>query len=188
MLDGAGKILQLLSFFLPLASMNTAYILLGSNEGDRLQHLSGALNLIQKEIGTISRQSAIYVTVAWGYTKQPDFLNQVICLQTVLSPYQLLKNLLHIEQELGRVRTGTKWMQRIIDLDILFYNDLAMNEQELTIPHPHIQDRKFVLVPLQEIAGTFMHPVFKKNILELTAICRDTSEVKKLTVVKQEQK
>jgi 2-amino-4-hydroxy-6-hydroxymethyldihydropteridine diphosphokinase len=163
--------------------MNTAYLLLGSNEGDRLQHLSHALKLISQKTGTLVKQSAIYVTVAWGNTDQPDFLNQVVCLITDLSPPQLLKALLAIEQEIGRTRTGAKWMQRIIDLDILFYNDLIMTTEELTIPHPFLQDRKFVLVPLLEIAAAYVHPVFQKNVAALAETCTDKLEVKKLMII-----
>lgn len=160
--------------------MNTAYILLGSNEGDRLQHLSNALELIEQQAGTLIKQSDIYVTLAWGYREQPDFLNQVICIETQLSPQQLLKQLLDIEKTLGRIRSGTKWLQRIIDLDILFYNDLILKEELLCIPHPFLQERKFVLIPLEEIAAKLVHPVFKKNITTLIAECNDTLEVKRL--------
>ncbi len=163
--------------------MNTAYLLLGSNEGDRLQHLSKALNLINQKAGTLIDQSAVYVTVAWGYEDQPDFLNQVISISTPLSPQQLLTELLAIEQELGRTRTGAKWMQRIIDLDILFYNDLVLTTEALTIPHPFLQDRRFVLAPLMEIAATFIHPVFQKNIEVLTAACTDKLDVHKLMTI-----
>lgn len=166
--------------FLSLATMNTAYLLLGSNEGDRLQHLSRALNLINQKAGTLVQQSAIYVTLAWGYTDQPDFLNQVVSITTALTPSQLLNELLSIEQEIGRTRTGTKWMQRIIDIDILFYNDLIMKTEDLTLPHPFLQDRRFVLVPLLEIAAAYVHPVFQKNIAALTEACTDKLEVKKL--------
>lgn len=166
--------------FLYLAFMNTAYILLGSNEGDRLFHLSRALELIEQKAGTLVKRSGVYVTVAWGYQDQPDFLNQVVCIETGLSPQQLLKELLAIEQLLGRTRTATKWRQRIIDLDILFYNTLILKEETLCIPHPFIQDRKFVLVPLLEIAASLVHPVFQKDITTLTLECKDTLEVKRL--------
>jgi 2-amino-4-hydroxy-6-hydroxymethyldihydropteridine diphosphokinase len=169
--------------FLSLTAMNTAYLLLGSNEGDRVQHLSHALKLIDQKAGTLAKQSAIYVTVAWGNAEQPDFLNQVVCITTDLSPQQLLNALLAIEQEIGRIRTGAKWMQRIIDLDILFYNDLVMATEELTIPHPFLQDRKFVLVPLLEIAATYVHPVFQKSVAALTDACIDQLEVKKLMII-----
>lgn len=158
--------------------MNAAYILLGSNDGDRIQHLSNALNLIKEEAGTIITESAVYTTHAWGYTEQPDFLNQVVYLDTFLSAQQLLNTLLGIEKKLGRIRNNTKWMQRIIDLDILFYNDAIINESDLLVPHPHLQDRKFVLIPLQEIAAGFIHPVLQKNIATLTAECTDPLEVR----------
>ena len=170
-------------FFLSLALMNNAYILLGSNEGDRMQHLSNALKRIEQKAGSILRRSGIYTTAAWGNTDQPDFLNQVICVTTTLSPQQLLNTLLDIEKELGRLRSGTKWMQRIIDLDILFYNDAVINTADLTIPHPHLQDRKFVLVPLCEIASGWIHPVLKKDIAALTAACKDASDVQILSVI-----
>lgn len=166
--------------------MNTAYILLGSNEGDRLLHLSRALELIEQKAGAAVKRSAVYVTVAWGYHDQPDFLNQVICIETKLSPQHLLTQLLNIEKELGRTRTDTKWRQRIIDLDILFYNELILKEDSLCIPHPFIQDRKFVLVPLHEIAAGLMHPVFGKDIATLTLECMDTLEVKALEEVKKQ--
>jgi 2-amino-4-hydroxy-6-hydroxymethyldihydropteridine diphosphokinase len=169
--------------FLSLAAMNTAYLLLGSNEGDRLQHLSQASKLIGQRAGMLVNQSAIYVTVAWGYNDQPDFLNQVVSISTDLSPQQLLNTMLSIEQEIGRTRTGAKWMQRIIDIDILFYNDLVMETEELNIPHPFLQDRRFVLVPLLEIASTYIHPVFLKSIAALTEACTDKLEVKKLMTI-----
>jgi len=165
--------------FLSLATMNTAYILLGSNDGDRMQHLLNALTLMKQQVGTVVKESAIYTTLAWGNTEQPDFLNQVVCINTRLSPQQLLNTLLEIEKKLGRIRTTAKWMQRIIDLDILFYNNDIIDAQDLHIPHPHLQDRKFVLIPLQEIAATYIHPVFKKNIATLTAECKDSLEVQK---------
>lgn len=160
--------------------MNKVFLLLGSNEGDRLQHLSNALNYIEQEVGTIVKQSCIYTTDAWGNTQQPDFLNQVICIDTLLSPLQLLEVVLGIERKLGRIRDSSKWMQRIIDLDVLFYNDAIVDVPDLKIPHPYIQDRKFVLVPLQEIAGSYIHPVLKKNIITLTDECVDPLKVRKL--------
>lgn len=160
--------------------MNTAYILLGSNEGDRLQHLTNALHYITEEVGKIVKASAIYTTLAWGNTEQPDFLNQVVCIETSLSAEELLKMLLEVEKKSGRIRSGAKWMQRIIDLDVLFYNDSIIDSPELQVPHPHLQNRKFVLVPLQEIASTLIHPLLKKNITTLTAECNDRLEVRKL--------
>lgn len=163
-----------------LCPMNTAYILLGSNEGDRIQHLTNALRYINQEVGTIVTESAVYTTLAWGYTEQPDFLNQVICIDTLMTAEQLLYALLGIEKKLGRIRNNTKWLQRIIDLDILFYNDAVIHSADLQIPHPHLQDRKFVLVPLEEIAPLYIHPILKKNIATLTAECTDTLNVNKL--------
>ncbi len=163
--------------------MNKAYILLGSNEGNRLEYLSRALDLIQQEAGKMLLQSGIYETVAWGNPDQPDFLNQVICIDTTLDPLSLLKKLLDIEKMMGRSRNGSKWMQRIIDLDILFYEDRVVKEKDLCIPHPFIQDRKFVLLPLKEIASGLVHPVLKKDIATLAGVCKDMLEVRKLPLV-----
>ncbi len=162
--------------------MNTAYILLGSNEGNRQEHLLKALKLINTEAGAVWEQSEVYITMAWGNTEQPDFLNQVLCLHTSLAPQQLLATLLGIEKKLGRSRNGIKWMQRIIDIDILFYGALILQTPELIIPHPFIQDRRFALVPLAEIASEYIHPVFKKNIRALVNECRDPLEVKKFQI------
>lgn len=119
-----------------------------------------------KTLGTIQKTSSIIETNAWGKTKQPDFLNQVILLETKLSPQNLLKKCQEIENKLGRERKE-RWKERTIDLDILFYNDLVLNDVDLIIPHPYISERKFVLKPLNEIASDFIHPVFKKSILVL---------------------
>lgn len=162
--------------------MNTAYILLGSNEGNRQEHLLKALKLINTEAGAIWEQSEVYITMAWGNTEQPDFLNQVLCLHTSLAPQQLLETLLGIEKKLGRSRNGIKWMQRIIDIDILFYDALILQTPELIIPHPFIQERRFALVPLLEIASEYIHPVLKKNIRALVNECRDPLEVKKFQI------
>ena len=131
--------------------MEGIYLGLGTNLGDREEHLENALILIEKKIGPILKKSTIHETKAWGNINQPDFLNMVIRIDTGLSPKELLKYCLEIENKLGRVRTE-KWGERIIDIDILYYNDLIINEKYLTIPHPYIFDRDFVLNPLKEIA------------------------------------
>jgi 2-amino-4-hydroxy-6-hydroxymethyldihydropteridine diphosphokinase len=160
--------------------MNTTYLILGSNLGDKLHNLQQAVQLIKKEIGPIVNQSGIYVTAAWGNTSQPDFVNQAISVDTDLSPTDLLQKILAIEKKIGRVRDQQKWKERIIDIDILFYNDTVINTPDLTIPHPYLQERKFVLIPLLEIAQEYIHPIINKNIKTLLQECTDILEVKRI--------
>ena len=160
--------------------MNTAYLLLGGNLGDKLQNLQRALVLINERGASTTKRSDIFVSSAWGNKEQPDFYNQAVCIETELPADELLNTLLKIEEELGRTRNGDKWQERIIDIDILFYNDAIIDTENLKVPHPHLQDRKFVLVPMMEIAKDFIHPVFKKSISQLLKECKDPLEVKAL--------
>lgn len=150
----------------------TVYILLGSNLGDRLANLVAAQWHIEKNIAPISKASRVYETKPWGKTDQPDFLNQVIVIETDTTPAKLLKMLLAIENEIGRKRS-IKWGERIIDLDILFFGDLTINTERLTIPHPAIPARRFTLVPLQELAPELIHPLLHKSISALLEACND---------------
>ena len=158
--------------------MNTVYLLLGSNMGDSEQMLAVATNMIEKNIGKLTKSSSIYRTAAWGKEDQPDFLNQIIIVSSLLSSSTLLKEIFIIEKEMGRVRT-TKNAARVIDIDMLFFNDEIIQTENLTVPHKQIQNRKFVLVPLAEIAPDFIHPVLKKSSLELLSICSDKLNVQK---------
>ena len=143
--------------------MNKAYLLTGGNMGDRKLALQKALSLIEQHCGDIISLSSIFETEAWGNTDQPSFFNQVMAIQTELKPRQLLRRILKIETQIGRIREE-KYGPRIIDIDILFYNDEVHNYPLLKIPHPEIQNRRFVFVPLAEIAPDFIHPVLKKTI------------------------
>lgn len=134
---------------------------------------------MQDRCGGISKESSVYETAAWGQTKQAAFLNKVIVLQTLLSADDLMKTLLQIEQELGRIRTE-KYGPRTIDLDILFYDDLIYHSAIVTLPHPAIQDRRFVLIPLKELSPGKVHPVYKKTITTLLKECADELAVRKL--------
>lgn len=146
--------------------MSIAYIGIGSNLGDREENCEKALALLeQKGIKTLKRSSMIE-TEPWGVREQPKFMNMAVEVTTDMVPTQLLLKLKEVETELGRTET-TRWGPRIIDLDILFYNDIVMNSPELEIPHPHMREREFVLIPLSEIAPDKIHPVLKKSVREL---------------------
>ncbi|MEP7168069.1 MAG: 2-amino-4-hydroxy-6-hydroxymethyldihydropteridine diphosphokinase [Bacteroidota bacterium] len=155
-------------------------LLCGSNSGNRMHYINKALNRMEELCGKIILKSSIYETSPWGFTNQPEFLNQVIIIETSLQPVNLLHTLKKIEKELGRINSE-KWQQRIIDIDILFYDELIFESDELTIPHPLLHKRKFTLIPLNEMLPGFIHPALKKTISELTIECEDSGEVKKLT-------
>ena len=160
--------------------MYTTYILLGSNLGDSIKYLSDAILEIEYKLGTISSKSSLYQTASWGKHDQPDFINQVIELKTSLSPAELLKAVLQIENDLGRQRLE-KWGSRTIDIDILLYEDQIVNTSNLVIPHPYLSDRRFSLMPLSEIAPNLVHPISKKCITELLNELTDNLFVKKLS-------
>ena len=157
--------------------MNRAYLLLGSNLSDPWQQLHTARKKISMCVDIITK-SSIYETKAWGKTDQPDFLNQVILVSTELSPEDLLNKLLAIEGGMGRARSE-KNAPRLIDIDILFYNSSIIKAEHLSVPHPRITERRFVLIPLHEIAPKYMHPVLNKSIGELLGQCVDPLQVKR---------
>jgi 2-amino-4-hydroxy-6-hydroxymethyldihydropteridine diphosphokinase len=158
--------------------MIKTYLLLGSNIGNSKKQLATAVMHISKKIGKVTRQSQLYSTAAWGNTNQPDFLNQVIVVETNLTAQQTIQTILLIEKEMGRVRT-VKNAPRVIDIDILFFNKAIISQANLTIPHPEIQNRRFVLVPLNELSPNFRHPVFQQSIHHLLKNCHDPLNVKK---------
>lgn len=160
--------------------MNNIFLITGGNIGNRKKNLQRAAESIQQQIGTIIKSSKIYETAAWGITDQPSFYNQVLIVQTNYSASKVMEEILAIEENMGRVRT-MKNAARIIDIDILFFNEETVNEQNLIIPHPEIINRRFVLVPLNELAPTMIHPVLKKSIADLLSECNDTLEVAALT-------
>ena len=154
----------------------STYLLIGTNMGQRDANLQLATELLEKQVGKLTKSSNIYETAAWGKESQPAFLNQVLVLETNLKPAELLEKILQIEQEMGRQRLE-KWGSRIIDIDILYFNEKIINQKNLQIPHPYLQDRRFTMVPLAEIAPDFTHPVLKKTNKQLLEICEDRLEV-----------
>ena len=157
--------------------MNEVFLMLGGNLGDRLNFLDAAINLIEQRIGKIFRKSSIYETEPFGIAEQPYFLNQVVTVLNDFSANDLMKTILEIEEQLGRTR-NLKWAQRNIDIDILFLGDKVFNETNVTIPHPGIEFRNFVLVPLNEVIPDFVHPVINKPITEIMSKCNDPLAVK----------
>lgn len=159
--------------------MNSSYLLLGSNMGNSTELLSNAIEQIENKIGPLLLQSNLYATAAWGNTSQPDFLNQAIEVATQLDATETLKEILSIEKNMGRIRT-VKNAPRIIDIDILFFNNEIINRIDLIVPHPEIQNRRFLLTPLNEIAPQMIHPVLNKTIDQLLSFCPDQLAVKKI--------
>ncbi len=156
--------------------MIRAFLLLGSNDGDRLVILGNARKAIEASAGKLVSTSSIYETAAWGNNDQAPFLNQAIAIDTPMEALQLLDKLQKIELALGRVRKQ-RWGPRTIDIDILLYGDLTMSTPILTIPHPGVPDRRFTLVPMAEIAGNLYHPVLRKTMQELLIECKDALAV-----------
>lgn len=148
------------------ALMFIAYIGIGSNLGNREENCEKAIYLLEQKGIKVTKRSSFYETEPWGVKEQPKFINMAVEIETYLKPEELLRTIKEIENEIGR-RSSTRWGPRIIDLDILFYNDLILRTPELEIPHPLIHERDFVLKPLSEIAPDKIHPVLKKTIKEL---------------------
>jgi 2-amino-4-hydroxy-6-hydroxymethyldihydropteridine diphosphokinase len=161
--------------------MNISYLLIGGNQGERTAQLALAREKITARAGVLSRVSSIYETAAWGKTDEADFLNQALELETPLEATVLIDVLLEIEQQMGRRRLE-RYGSRIIDIDILFFNDAILRLPQLVIPHPEIQNRRFALTPMAEIAPLLKHPVLDRNMLELLAACTDPLAVRKLNV------
>lgn len=157
-----------------------AYLLLGSNLGERNILLQAALEQIENRIGPVLLKSSLYETAAWGREDLPAFLNMAVVVETVFSPMPLLEEILAIEIDLGRVR-HEKWGSRLIDIDIIFFGDQVIDAgNRLQIPHPYMQDRKFVLEPMAEIAPGYVHPVFKLTVSEILERLSDNLSVSKI--------
>jgi 2-amino-4-hydroxy-6-hydroxymethyldihydropteridine diphosphokinase len=159
--------------------MFIAYLGLGSNLGQKEENLKLAISKIENKIGQISKKSSVFETEVWGVENQGNYYNMVVEINTNLLPLELIVNVLAIEKELGRVREK-KWDSRIIDIDILLYENFIISTDLLNIPHLFLEKRNFVLEPLNEIIPNFIHPKLRKSIAQLTAESMDKSWIKKL--------
>jgi 2-amino-4-hydroxy-6-hydroxymethyldihydropteridine diphosphokinase len=159
--------------------VSNVYILLGSNLGDQLSNLQEACSFLKSNSIKVIASSLIYQTKAWGNTNQDDFLNVVLKVDTKLSASLLLETLLKIELQMGRVRGELQWMPRLIDIDILYFNDEIVQLPHLKIPHPYIAERRFTLIPLNDIAPDFIHPQLNVSNKTLLQQCEDKTEVVK---------
>jgi len=159
--------------------MNTVFLMLGSNLGDREGNLKLAREKIMKDIGILTGISIIYESEPWGFRHENDFLNQVLILETALQASEILTCTRNIELVLGRDHTPGTYAARVIDIDILFFNDEIINQTDLIVPHQALHLRRFVLVPLAEISPNLVHPVFQKSISELLKECTDPLSLKR---------
>jgi 2-amino-4-hydroxy-6-hydroxymethyldihydropteridine diphosphokinase len=158
--------------------MKSVFLGIGSNLGNREINMQQAIEHVGKRVGEVFRTSAIYETEPWGFQSDDAFLNMVIAVETQSNPHDLLSEILNIESSLGRVRNKVHYSSRIIDIDILLYEDVVLSEPDLTIPHALLHKRRFVLIPLCELASDLVHPVLKKTFRELLDACEDSSNVK----------
>jgi deoxyguanosine kinase len=165
-------------------SMNTAFLSLGGNLGNRLENLEKTRAALNRQCGKIVQASGIYETEAWGHSSERKYLNQVVELQTKLDPRELLRKTLEIEKKLGRKRTSKRYTDRSADIDILFFNEEVIDTTHLQVPHPRLHTRNFVLAPLSEIAGKYRHPVLNKNVNSLLKESTDGLSVKLHTTIK----
>ena len=152
--------------------MSKIYLSIGSNKGNRYSQIKEALKLIREDLGEIISISKIYETKSWGFESE-KFLNLCIAIKSELSPDKLLFSINSIEKKIGRKRDSKKVNAREMDIDIIFYSNKTVNQKELIIPHPKLQLRNFVLVPLSEIASDFVHPILLKSVKELLECSND---------------
>jgi len=154
-----------------------AYFSLGSNLGDRMGNLEVARSLMEEKMGRVEQVSKVYESSPWGFSSENPFYNCCLILSSGLKPADLMGKALQVEQELGRVREKSGYSDRLIDIDLLLYEDLVLNQPDLILPHPRMEMRKFVLLPLVELAPSLIHPVSGHTMAELLEQCRDPSGI-----------
>lgn len=156
--------------------MNTIYLSLGSNSGERVVHLKKILSRIHNQAGKITAISPVYETTPWGFASKDMFLNLAVQIESDLRPHNLLHTLQDIEQSGGKQSSRNHYKIRTADIDILLYNDIIMTDKDLVVPHPLMHLRAFCIIPLSDIAGQVLHPVFRKKIREFVPnFCKDQS-------------
>jgi 2-amino-4-hydroxy-6-hydroxymethyldihydropteridine diphosphokinase len=160
--------------------MSKVFLGIGTNLGNRERNLKEAILNIEEQIGRVLSSSSVYETPPWGLDAENDFLNMVVSVETNHTPAEIMKKILLIESMMGRERTQNRYSSRIIDIDILLYDDLVSDEKGLKVPHRLMHERKFVLVPLCELVPDMIHPVLEKSMKVLLEECRDRSKIKKI--------
>ncbi|HRX12082.1 MAG TPA: 2-amino-4-hydroxy-6-hydroxymethyldihydropteridine diphosphokinase [Draconibacterium sp.] len=160
--------------------MHKIFLGIGGNIGNKADNFNKVYTFIKNKLGEIVKSSSVYETPPWGFTADDNFWNQVLIVESQLSPTEVLQKINEIENSFGRQRETGKYNSREMDIDILYYDDLFTETETLIIPHPRIQQRKFVLVPLNEIAPDFKHPLLRLTSFQMLENCRDESVILKL--------
>lgn len=162
--------------------MHQVFLGIGGNIGNKPENFSKVQNLIEREIGLISKQSSVYESPPWGFHAEDNFWNQVLMVETELSPGEILSEITKIESSFNRKRRSGGYTSREMDVDIIYYDDIFVETGDLIVPHPRLQQRRFVLVPLAEIAPDFKHPLLRITSKKLLENCKDESVIKKVDI------
>lgn len=161
--------------------MHQVFLSIGGNLGNKRANFDKVYTHIQNELGCIVLRSSVYETPPWGFDSEDSFWNQVLCIETLLNPSEILEKIKKIDAAFGRKRISEGYSSREMDVDILYFEDKIIETENLTIPHPLLHKRLFVVVPLAEIAPDLVHPVLKLTSVEMLNNCEDKSEIKKVS-------
>ena len=160
--------------------LHTIYLCLGTNLGDKQFNLNQAMEYISKNCGAVIEKSGVYTSTAWGYESENVFYNQCLKIETQLAPDQLIDTLLSIEKDMGRTRESSGYTDRMMDIDVLFYDSMRINTDKLIVPHPRIEERRFVLAPMAELAPDFIHPLLNQSMKVLLEECTDKGTARRI--------